>query len=254
MPRFLFTRRWVLGHLLVLVIIAGCVVAGFWQLDRLHQRRIFNARVARQLRLAPEPLQSLVPSNGKVSIGSLAYRRVEVEGTYDPRHEVVLVARVLGEQNGNHVLTPLVMSGGEGLIVDRGWVPFELTQPPVQQAGPPVGPVRLAGVLFPPEATTTRANGSPRPQVTKVDLGLLAHQMPYPIWPVYLWLQGQAPAQPGTLPTLAPLPDLTASPPHLSYAIQWFTFATIGLVGYPLLLRREIHQRSSPGPISRVRR
>jgi len=131
--------------------------------------------------------------------------------------------------------------------VDRGWVPFDLTQPPVGQAGPPAGLVRLVGVLLPPEASTTRGRPSPRPDLTKVDLGLLARQLPYPVFPVYLWLQRQVPGQPGRLPIVSPLPDLTASPPHLSYAIQWFTFATIGVVGYPLLLRREIHRRRSPG-------
>jgi len=113
MPRFLLSRRWVLGHLLVVVIVAGCVVAGFWQLDRLHQRRILNARVARQMEMPAEPLSDLARTNESVSADSLAYRRVEVEGTYDPRREVVLVARALGEQNGNHVLTPLVVPGGE---------------------------------------------------------------------------------------------------------------------------------------------
>src|SRR5438876_631535 len=118
MPRFLFSRRWALGHILVVVIVAGCVVAGFWQIDRLHQRRVLNARVVRQMHLPPEPLPSLAGSNGSASADSLAYRRVEVEGTYDPHREVVLVARVLGEQNGNHVLTPLLLPGGEALVVD----------------------------------------------------------------------------------------------------------------------------------------
>jgi len=245
MPRFLFTRRWVLGHLIVFVVIVACVVAGFWQLDRLRQRRVFNARVTARLRLPSQSLQTLVGSAATPSPESLAYRRVEVEGTYDPRREVVLVARVLGEQNGNHVLTPLVTSNGQALIVDRGWVPFDLTVPPVTPASPPFGPVRLDGVLLPPEAITTRPRGPSRPQLTKVDLGRLGHQLPYRIYPVYLWLQGQVPAQSATLPRLAPLPDFTASPPHLSYAVQWFTFATIGIVGYPLLLRREIRRRSA---------
>ena len=247
MPRFLFSLRWVLGHVLVLLIIGACVVAGFWQLDRLHQRRAFNERVTRQLRLAPQPLQDVLPASGPVDVKALSYRRVEVEGTYDSRREVILVARVLNEQNGNHVLTPLLTDDGRALIVDRGWVPFQLDQPPVAQASPPAGIVRVVGVLFPPEVTTSAPRGSPVPQLTRVDLKRLANQLPYPVDPLYLWLQRQDPSPAGNLPVVAPLPDLTASPPHLSYAIQWFTFATIGLVGYPILLRREIQRRNAPG-------
>jgi surfeit locus 1 family protein len=37
-------------------------------------------------------------------------------------------------------------------------------------------------------------------------------------------------------------PDLSDGP-HLSYAIQWFSFATIALVGYPIYVRRGlVHQ------------
>ena len=32
-------------------------------------------------------------------------------------------------------------------------------------------------------------------------------------------------------------PDLTEGP-HLSYAVQWFIFMSIALIGYPLVLRK----------------
>ena len=34
-----------------------------------------------------------------------------------------------------------------------------------------------------------------------------------------------------------PLPELESGP-HRSYAVQWFIFATIGTIGYPLVLRK----------------
>jgi hypothetical protein len=36
---------------------------------------------------------------------------------------------------------------------------------------------------------------------------------------------------------LLPPPELTEGP-HLSYAIQWFIFSSIAVIGYPLILRR----------------
>ena len=35
--------------------------------------------------------------------------------------------------------------------------------------------------------------------------------------------------------------------PHLSYAFQWFIFAAIGVIGYPLILRRNARARSEAG-------
>jgi cytochrome oxidase assembly protein ShyY1 len=100
MPRLLFTPRWILVHVIVLLIVAGCVVAGFWQLDRLGERRDFNARVDRQLTLAPQPLDQVITPGSRIDPEAVAYRRVEVEGTYDPSRKVVLVGRSLDDQSG----------------------------------------------------------------------------------------------------------------------------------------------------------
>jgi len=51
-------------------------------------------------------------------------------------------------------------------------------------------------------------------------------------------LQTQRPAQSGSLPTPEPPPPLDEGP-HLDYAFQWFSFATIALLGYGLLAVKE---------------
>ena len=39
-----------------------------------------------------------------------------------------------------------------------------------------------------------------------------------------------------------PPPPLSKGP-HLSYAVQWFIFSVIALVGYPVILRRQAYGR-----------
>ena len=244
MPPLLLAPRKIARHLLVLAIVGGCVVAGFWQLSRLHWQNGFDARVAMRLPVPTVPLTSLIGRGSAPNPDAVTYRRVEVSGVYDPAHETVLVARTLNEQNGNHVLTPLVLADGRAIVVDRGWVPFDLQLPPIAQAGPPAGTVELTGVLFPSEVRESGSTVAPAGAVfTRIDLGRLGRQLPYPIEPFYLWLTTQSPRQTGSLPQLAPLPDLTVSPPHLSYTIQWFLFAAIGIIGYPIVLRRELQRR-----------
>ncbi len=197
------------------------------------------------------PLDQVITRGSRIDPEAVAYWRVEVEGTYDVSREVVLVGRSLNDRTGNDLLTPLVTGEGRSIFVNRGWVPSQVGQPPVAQAIPPTGTVRLTGVLFPPESNSSRARQGRVSQMVRIDLGQLRKQAPYPIYPDYLWLQTQEPAQPGAFPQRVPLPPLSEGP-HFSYAIQWFVFATIGVAGYPLLLRREIRRRTGldPGPQS----
>jgi cytochrome oxidase assembly protein ShyY1 len=61
-------------------------------------------------------------------------------------------------------------------------------------------------------------------------------------------LHDQVPAQASGLPRRIPPPALDEGP-HFSYAVQWFTFTAIGLIGWPLLLRKAARdrQRSAGG-------
>jgi surfeit locus 1 family protein len=242
MLRTLARPRWIAGAVVVLVVVIAFIELGLWQLRRLHERRAFNAAVVAAEHAAPQPLDRVLESNGR-DADALAYRRVEVTGTYDVRREVVLYGRTLDDRTGNEVLTPLV-AGTHAVVVDRGWVPLDLATPPVTGASPP-DRVRVSGILWPPEADTAPAIGAPPvQQIARVDLGLLQGQLPYRIEPVYLWLQAQSPPQPANVPRPVPLPPLDEGP-HLSYAIQWFSFASIAVIGYVVLLRKEAGRESA---------
>jgi surfeit locus 1 family protein len=192
------------------------------------------------------PLASLLSSDGGGD--AIGFRRVTAEGTFDTQHEVMLYGRTQDDQTGNHVLTPLVLEDGTAIAVDRGWVPLTDNAPPLTDAAPPSGPVRVTGVLFPSEVPPGATAAPPSPVTTfaRVDLGALSAQVPYTLAPVYLLLGSQEPPAAG-LPKIAPLPDPADSPPHLSYAIQWFTFATIAVVGFVVLVRREYRRSVRAG-------
>jgi len=165
---------------------------------------------------------------------AVTYRHVSATGTYDPAHEWILSGRTTVEgEPGNHVLTPLELGDGTAVVVDRGWVPLDVTGVPVTAtAAAPGGRVTVTGVAMPPDET---APASPAPSIaTRVDLARAG--LPYRLLPVYVLLQTQTPSQ--QLPIPAPPPTFDEGP-HLSYAIQWFSFAAIALVGCAALLRRD---------------
>jgi surfeit locus 1 family protein len=237
----LLTRRWIVLTVLVIVAVVAMVALGFWQLRRLHSVREDNARVRARLAQPVEPLQ-FVHGPGALP-ASTVYRRVSVTGRYDRVSEILLRNRSLNGEPGSHVLTPLRMADGRAVVVDRGWVPLDLTAEQEEQARPPVlEPVTVVGVLFPSERKSVFAPSiPPKGRVTtipRVDVARIGKQLEYPVVPLYLRLESQTPAQSGELPVPPGPPDLSEGP-HLSYAIQWFLFATVATGTYVALLRRE---------------
>ncbi|MEX0991768.1 MAG: SURF1 family protein [Actinomycetota bacterium] len=247
MLRFLLTPKWLIGTLLAIVVAVVCVRLGFWQLDRLDEKRTYNETLTARRAEPPLSLVDLAEHEGPP--GELLYRRVQAQGTFDIPDEVILYGRSLDEQPGNHVLNPLAPARSVGqagciLIVDRGWVPYEMDTPPVEEAGV-AGEVDVTGVLFPsaPADNVIRSADGRITTLSSVDVDEIAGQLNgAEMCPGYLWLRTQSPQQASGLPRPVPLPELTDGP-HLSYAIQWFVFALIAVGGWLVLIRKEFRER-----------
>jgi cytochrome oxidase assembly protein ShyY1 len=216
---------------IAVAIAATCVALGFWQLRRLHDRRTANALIR------SHRTESVVEvTSASQRLAGMEYRPAEAAGRYDTAHEVLVFGRTLNEEPGHLVVTPLVLDDGGAVLVVRGWVPFELQTPPVRQAAPPSGQVSVRGFLVPDEG-----DGGLMPEdgvIRILDVRGIASALPYEVAALPIQLRGQDPPQSGALPRPYPLPELSEGP-HLSYAIQWFLFATIALVGGVVLLRRD---------------
>lgn len=245
----LLTPRWLFGHLLALSLVVLFVNFGFWQLRRLEQRDARSALLEARLNAPPQPFTDLMAGlEARTDPDSAAYRRVSVSGRYDPANEVLLRSRALDGQPGYHVLTPLRFSEDRALLVDRGWVPFELDEPPIKEAAPPES-VQVTGILQPAQEQPTGGGFFDRlglvqrdPDEGELDAvffvnpARIGRGLPYTLEPVFLELATQTPAQSGQLPVPPPPLEMTRGS-HLAYALQWFSFALIGIVGYAALLR-----------------
>lgn len=212
------------------VVAASCVGLGLWQLARLGERRELNARILDRRTATPVTIEEADAVAG-------AYRPATAEGTYDVAHEVLVYGRSLEGEAGHHVVTPLLLANGDAILVLRGWVPFATQSAPVPGAAPPADEVRVRGVLVPDEG-----DGSTGPDaggiVRRLDVAGIASTVTYDVFRLPLQLTEQAPPQPGASPTPVPLPELSEGP-HLSYAIQWFSFAAVAVAGAAILVRRD---------------
>jgi surfeit locus 1 family protein len=237
----MFQRQWLLATLLVFAGTALCIRLGIWQLDRLQQRRAFNAQFEMARAEPALDLNTGIPED----INAMEWRAVTVTGNYDFANQVALRNQYYDNQAGYHLLTPLLF-GGEAVIVDRGWIPADGNSTPADwRKYDEADTVHISGQMrlgqtkpaFGGVADKLPENGVKLEIWNNADLENIARQMPYPVLPIYV--------QPVTDPsdTEPPIPfqpevEITEGP-HMGYALQWFTFATILFVGYPFFLRKQ---------------
>jgi len=207
---------------------------GIWQVHRLHERRAFNAGLEARAALPPIALDSLLALG--LPPDSLEHRHVLAHGTFDYAHQVIAWPRSLQGSPGVYVFTPLRLADGRNILVLRGWAfspdahTVDLT-PLTEPDTATLHGVLLARFGAPGGAL---APGAKFPiYVRTMDPAALVALFPYPIADAVLLRQSPPVGTPDRFLDV-PLEPLSAGP-NLSYAIQWFSFALIALVGGGIL-------------------
>ncbi|HEU4749268.1 MAG TPA: SURF1 family protein [Gemmatimonadaceae bacterium] len=235
-------RKWLLGIFAVSAA-AVCVSLGIWQLRRMEERRQQNAFLASR-RFAPEISLEQLPADPVEG----RFRRVRLAGVYDHSNEIVHTLRGRRGSPGVNILTPLLRHGNDtAVLVNRGWVyaPDGMTVDtrPWRETDTLEG----SGFVetFPAAGVSTSANPRRPRSFRRLDRSVLAELFPYPIANYYVVLTdstsnretelGRAPA-----PNIPPRVEPAAldEGPHRSYAVQWFSFAAISIIGLVIFLRR----------------
>lgn len=218
---------------------------GFWQLDRLQEKRSHNAAILTALNQPSEALPDTI-----VDPDSLDFRHVRVMGIYDHAQSIVWRNQTLDNRNGMHLLTPLRIHGSDyAVLIDRGWLPEEQARPEQRSAyNGASSEVTIEGIA---RHTQSRPNTLLAPMDLalpgetridawmRVDIERIQRQVPYPLLPIFI----QQLPLPGTDPSSLPRADRSLQldeGPHLSYALQWFTFSSMLVVIYAVLIRQEL--------------
>lgn len=243
-PSYAFLGRWqwAVAHLVVLALVLVLVNLGFWQLRRLEERRLDNQVGMARNAADPLDLESMVAGAGS-EIDTLEFRRAVTRGEWDAGYEVYVRSQVREGRSGLWVITPLVLDDGRAVMVNRGWIPVELDR---RAAGPPAGEVEVTGVV---RASRPRSSLGPEDRpgtedtIARVDLAVLDSYVPHPLLGVYL---EESSANPSDWPLRLAQPTFDDEGSHLVYAVQWFSFALVALVGYGAMIRATAHRRYRP--------
>jgi len=207
------------------------VLLGNWQLGRATAKRLIDEQFSRAEAALPLP---------PASIAVPRYQRVTASGSYDADHQFLLDNMSEAGQAGVHVLTPLLLSDGNAVLVDRGWVPFGATRDSLPDVGAGTGSRTVSGRLdeLPRPAIELAAptgTGWPR-MVSYPHMEELAAALGRDLYPQRILLDPREPA--GFIRNWQ-VPGTTYVR-HLGYAIQWFAFAATAIaIWIALSLRRE---------------
>lgn len=235
-------RKWVLT--IVAVAAAAIFISfGLWQLRRLESRQHQNSFLASR-RFAPEVSLDSLPADTAAAL----FRRVRLRGRFDFDNEIVHTLRGRSGSPGVNILTPLIRAGTDtAVLVNRGWVyaPDGMTV----DTGPWREADTLAGTGFVETFPTAGVFPPPNPErpraFRRLDRAAIAKLLPYPIANYYVVLSDSIPSRaPGLgVPPASNVPPRVQPAaldegPHRNYAVQWFSFAAISIIGLVILLRR----------------
>jgi surfeit locus 1 family protein len=213
----------ILVGIMAVAVAAVCVRLGFWQLDRHRQRAARNAVI--EARIGDVPVDVTLG----VDPETFEYRRARVTGVFDYTREVVEQGRMVNGVPAVYVVTPLLTETGRMILVERGYA----ISPDAR--GVDVRAIRESDSAV-VEGVFMRLDGGGLPSdrswplyMRRADPAVLQPLFPELLEPLVLRRTVMPPDVPRGLGA-APLPRLTQGS-HLSYAVQWFLFATIALVG-----------------------
>jgi surfeit locus 1 family protein len=130
------------------------------------------------------------------------------------------------------------------VLVDRGWIPLEDEAPDNWGKYDEAGMVTVQGIIRRSQETP-QFNMLPDPTLSAgqerldawsmIDLARISTQVSIPLVNVYIQ---QVPDDAWTeLPLRNPTELQITEGPHMNYALQWFSFALMLLVGYPYYVR-----------------
>jgi surfeit locus 1 family protein len=238
--------------LMAILVMALTARLGIWQLDRAQEKTRLQTQILERVQQAEWPQRQLAASSSDLP-GQL-HRRTQVTGQWLDRWTVFLDNRQLDGRPGFFVLTPLRLSDGTAVVVQRGWLPRHfLEREQVQAPVLPEGEVQLlARIAAPPSRLLALGEeGDSKGRIRQnLDLEAYALETGLNLRPLsLLQLDGSAQTNDG-LRRDWPLPALDVSKHH-GYAFQWFALSLVTLaltVWFQIIQPRRRHGRPQSQP------
>jgi surfeit locus 1 family protein len=240
-PRGLFALT--LLALLGLVLFGGFVALGTWQVKRLAWKHDLIERVDQRVH-APAVAAPGADRWGDVTAASDEYRHVRLDGVFlHDRQTLVWAATDLG--SGYWVLTPLQLSDGTLVLVNRGFVPTDWCGKDGKCAPGSPGETSVTGLLRMSEPPGFFRHNDParnswytRDVPAIANARALSHVAPYFVDQDAIDVNASQPSWPQGGLTVISFPNN-----HLVYLLTWFGLALMVLAAAVYVGRDEYRLR-----------
>jgi surfeit locus 1 family protein len=219
--------------LIILVVMAITVRLGFWQRDRAHQKEALNAQIV-AFEQAPVQRVGAAP----IALKDINFHRVTARGTFMPDRVVYLDNRPYMDQPGFYVVMPLKLADGGVVLVNRGWLPRNLSdRTGIAPYDTPAGEVEIDGVARPNASLAFELGhgGSAAHEKIRQNLDVAAYaaETGLPLQPFVIQQQNDTRDK---LVRDWPAPTLGVDT-HYGYMLQWWGMAAAAL-GFGLYAAR----------------
>ena len=249
--KLMFSPSWRWSTLLVFIVIGVTIRLGFWQLDRLQQKKDFINRVNAVIN-SPE-----IDLSGDITgldLEANEYRNVQATGVFDYENQIALRnqawVQTWGNDLGYSLFTPFKMENGLVVLVQRGWIPLDHNTPASWREYDIEGTFTIRGVIRIPVKEGEMGGGVPDPTYAPgekmsffwnyIDIDRLQNYLPYDLMSIYV---EQAPDSAMDDYPYASQPQLDLSEgSHLGYALQWFLYSLLIMFGYPILIKKRTNE------------
>jgi len=238
-------RRAAIVLLATLVGMAVTARLGVWQLDRAAQKRALQSALDERAHLAPLDDASLATTAAQAELQH--YRPVRLRGTWRAQNTVYLDNRQMDGRPGFFVVTPLLLPGGDAVLVQRGWAPRDMADRTRVPAVPtPAGEVELSGLIAPPPARLFDFAGGVAATIRQnLEPAAFAQEIGVRLRPLSVQQQDTPGAAGDGLARRWPAPAVDIHK-HYGYAFQWFAMCALmaGLYVWFQLVRPRLRRRA----------
>lgn len=191
-------------------------------MQRASEKHTLQDLIAEQQDLPPLqwPAEGGVPADE-----TYLYRDVRMSGRFAAEQVWLLENRIHQSRVGYEVLVPFYLTGGEAILVNRGWIEGTGYRDQLPQVTPVASTAEVSGKLIEPSHNTLlqqsiEAAQWPQP-ILQIDLEQMQKFVDAPLLPWILQIDAQHPV---ALTVDWQNVNMPASK-HLGYAWQWFTMA-----------------------------
>lgn len=220
--------RWFVVTLAALAAALATGRLGLWQLDRAGQKTALAAAIDERTRLpALEAAAAL-----EAPLDVIVHRHVRLHGQWLATRTIWLDNRQMDARPGFVAVTPLQLSDGRAVLVQRGWAPRDAHERTRLPALPtPAATVEVQGRIAPPPARLYEFDGAPSGPIRQnVDLDAFARETGLALVPWSVLQSGPVVPDDG-LRREWPAPDMGVAK-HQGYAFQWFGLSTLVVILY----------------------